>query len=104
MTEDSQQPKQQIIHNGDVKSQSTKFTHFGFENIEEEEKKRKGRFFIFLINVLFETLPNIGVLKIKMAEKLAPYPILFFIYLITGEGCPSAQVLVFKGPSHKIKL
>ena len=30
--------------------------------------------------------------------------ILILIYLSNGEGSPSAEVLIFKGPSHKLKL
>ena len=43
--------EKQDVNSDDVKSRSasTKFTHFGYENVSEEDKKRKGMFFLLEI-------------------------------------------------------
>ena len=44
-TENSGNMQQHDIHKDEVQSRSasTKFTHFGYENVSEEDKKQKGR-------------------------------------------------------------
>ena len=32
------------------------------------------------------------------------FDLIWFIYPSNGEGIPSAEALIFKGPSHKLKL